>query len=179
MVVVALALFPKEMPAQSAVSKEYQIKAVFLFNFAQFVEWPSSAFANANAPFRIGVFGDDPFGGVLDETVRNESINNHKLVVQRVNTEDDLAGCQLVFISKSEKSRADKVLSGLSAKPVLTVGESDGFARQGGVINFYLENRKVRFEINPSMAQHQGLKVSSQLLSLGKIVKGEPGKEEK
>ncbi len=175
--VVALLFLPIRLPAQPAISKEYQIKAVFLYNFAQFVEWPATAFTNATAPICIGIVGDDPFGATLEETVRNESINNRKLVVHHVQSESELQGCHLIFVSKSEKRRLEEIFPKLNSRPVLTVGESDGFMRQGGVINFFLEDRKVRFEINPATAQQQGLRISSQLLSLAKIVKTAPGKE--
>ena len=158
------------LPAQTAASKEYQIKAAFLFNFAQFIEWPATAFTNTDMPFRIGILGDDPFGTSLEDTVQGETIHNHKIIVQRSREIGDLKNCQLIFIDKSEKNRVADVLSELDSKPTVTVSEIDGFARNGGVINFYLEEKKVRFEINPVAAQNDGLKISSQLLSLGKIV---------
>jgi hypothetical protein len=154
--------------AQTAASKEYQIKAAFLFNFAQFTEWPT--LTNDDTPFRIGVLGDNPFGVALDETVQGEAIKNHKITVQHAQRIADLKNCQMIFISKSEKKRISEILSRLDSAAILTVSEIEGFAESGGVINFYLEGKKVRFEINPAAARHEGLKISSQLLSLGKIV---------
>ena len=158
-------------------SKEYQIKAAFLFNFIQFVEWPPTVFKNADDPFRIGVLGQDPFNAALEETVQGETIINHKIIVEHPMQVDDLKNCQLIFISKSEKKHVTEILSALDDKPVLTVSEIEGFAERGGGINFYLEGNKVRFEVNPDAARHDGLKVSSQLLSLGKII--ETAKEAK
>jgi YfiR/HmsC-like len=169
-----LAFAPWNAQAQT---KEYQIKAAFLFNFAQFVEWPANAFASTNAPFCIGVLGDDPFGAALDETVQGETIDNRKIIVRRARQAGDLKNCQMIFVSKSEKKHVAEILSEMDSKPILTVSEVDGFARQGGIINFYLDGTKVRFEIDPSAARSDGLKISSQLLSLGKIV--QPAKEEK
>jgi hypothetical protein len=169
-----LALAPRATLAQS---KEYQVKAAFLFNFAQFVEWPDAAYAGTNASFCIGILGDDPFGAALEQTIQGETIGNHTLTVRRAHEVVDLKNCQMVFISKSEKSHVAEVMSVLGSRPVLTVGEVDGFARAGGGINFYLEGTRVRFEINPAAAQKGGLKISSQLLSLGKIVA--PAKEGK
>ena len=160
-----------------ATSKEYQIKAAFLFNFMQFVEWPPTVFKNANDPFRIGVLGQDPFNAALEDTVQGETISNHKIIVEHAMQVDDLKNCQLIFISKSEKKHVAEILSALDDKPVLTVSEIEGFAERGGGINFYLEGNKVRFEVNPDAARHDGLKVSSQLLSLGKII--ETAKEAK
>ena len=160
-----------------ATSKEYQIKAAFLFNFMQFVEWPPTVFKNTDDPFRIGVLGQDPFNAALEDTVQGETISNHKIIVEHAMQVDDLKNCQLIFISKSEKKHVTEILSALDDKPVLTVSEIEGFAERGGGINFYLEGNKVRFEVNPDAARHDGLKVSSQLLSLGKII--ETAKEAK
>ncbi len=156
--------------AQSTESKEYQIKAAFLLNFIQFVEWPPSVFTNANEPFRIGVLGENPFGSALEETVHDETVKNHKIIVQYAVGIKDLKDCQVIFISKSERKRLEGILLESDAKAILTVSEIDGFAQSGGIINFYLQGKKVRFEINPAAAQQEGLKVSSQLLSLGKII---------
>ena len=167
---VALALTPREAPAQPAVSKEYQVKAAFLFNFVQFVEWPPAAFTNSDAPICIGVLGEDPFGTALEETVRGETVRNRKLIVQRSRLVENLKDCQLIFISKSETERVSEILGNLDPAPVLTVGETQDFAQQGGIVNLYLAANKVRFEINPAAARRKGLKISSELLSLGKII---------
>lgn len=153
---------------------EYGLKAVFLFNFTQFVEWPSSAFASADAPLCIGVLGEDPFGATLDAAVRGESSRGRPLTVLRARDVDAVSGCQVVFISASEKTRVEAILARLAAGPTLTVGESDGFARQGGVIGFYRDGSKLRFEISASTARRKELKISAQLLSLGRIVEPAP-----
>jgi hypothetical protein len=163
--------------ARAQTSKEYQIKAAFLFNFAQFVEWPAAAFADASAPISIGVLGDDPFGAVLDQTIEGETINHRKLIVQRSQRVTDLKGCHLVFISKSEKLHLADIFDSLGSASVLTVSETENFARRGGIINFYLDGNKVRFEINAAAAQRKGIKISSQLLKLGKVVGAEQTKE--
>jgi hypothetical protein len=153
-------------------SKEYQLKAAFLFNFAQFVKWPANSFPSADVPFYIGILGDDPFGPALEETIQGETIDNHKLKVVRGRTFDDLKDCQLIFISKSEESHMAQIFAELDSRPILTVSEVGDFAKNGGDIDFYLSGGKVRFEINPQSAQRCGLKISSQLLNLGKIVTG-------
>jgi hypothetical protein len=171
------ALGSENVLADTSASKEYQIKAAFLFNFAQFVEWPSNTFTNADMPFTIGILGDDPFGKALDETVQGETIQTHKLVIRRSRQLEDLDGCQLIFVAKSEKGKLGEILPKLQSWKILTVSEMQGFANRGGVINFYVEGNKVRFEINLATAQREGLKISSQLLSVGKIVETEPAKE--
>lgn len=162
-----LALCPVVAAAQP---KEYQIKAAFLFNFAQFVEWPESVFTSSDAPFCVGVLGDDPFGSALDDAVHGEAIGSHKMSVQRSRQMADLKNCQMIFVSKSEKDRLPGILAAVGSRPVLMVGDVSDFARSGGEINFYLEGAKVRFEINPGAAQSCGLKFNAQLLSLGRIV---------
>jgi hypothetical protein len=152
-------------------SKEYQLKAAFLFNFAQFVKWPPNSFTNTDAPFCIGILGDDPFGSVLDETVQGETISNHRLTVVRSQRIEDLKDCQMIFVSRSEEGHVGEILSQIDSRPILTVSEVASFAQNGGDIDFYLSDGKVRFEINPQSALRCGLKISSQLLSLGKIVK--------
>ena len=174
---VLLCLLMLAPAALQAQTKEYQVKAAFLFNFAQFVDWPENAFTNADEPFCIGVLGDDPFGAALEQIIQGETIDGHKMTVQHSRLVVDLKNCQVVFVSKSEKGHIGEILPELGSRPVLTVGDIPGFARGGGDINFFLEGNKVRFEINPNAAQANGLKISSQLLSLGKIVSG--GKEGK
>lgn len=172
---LALAVLATPAAAQTAAPREYQIKAVFLFNFLQFVEWPSTVFAAADTPIRIGVLGDDPFGPALEEAVRDETIDGRRLTVRRSQRIEDMADCQLLFIGKSESRRLAEILSSLEGRPVLTVGEVGGFTRQGGIISFYADGKKVRFEINPATARRCGLKLSSQLLGLGRVVGDENG----
>jgi len=156
--------------APQEISREYQIKAAFLFNFAQFVEWPAGAFANPSAPLCIGILGNDPFGPALDQTVQGETIRSRPLVVTRSKQVEDLKDCQLVFISESERDRVGEVLAALDLQSVLTVSDIDRFAERGGVIRFFVQGNRVRFEINPTSARREGLKISSQLLALGRIV---------
>jgi len=153
---------------------EYQVKAAFVFNFVQFVDWPAAAFAAAESPLIIGVIGEDPFGPVLDATVKGEKINGRSLAVKRLAANDDPAACHVLFVSRSEQDRVGSLLERLKGAPVLTVSEQDGFARRGGVINFITLENKVRFEINPSAARRAGLSISSKLLNLARNVSSEP-----
>lgn len=158
-----------------AQSKEYQIKATFLFNFAQFVEWPTNTFSNADEPFCIGILGDDPFGAFLDETVHGEKINGHPLVVQRYHHAEEIGNCQLLFVSHSEAGRFEEILAGLKNKNVLTVGDTAGFCKAGGIIRFVTEQNKIHFRINPEGAKNANLAVSSKLLRLAEMV--QPGED--
>lgn len=176
---LAFLLFGPAMGALSAApvpSREYQIKAVFLYNFVQFVEWPDAAFTDPAEPLKIGVLGDDPFGAALDEAVRGETVRSRGLVVKRAQRLAELADCQLVFFAKEEAWQASAHLEKLNERPLLTVGDTPDFARRGGVIAFYSEGKKIRFELNAGLARKLGLKISSELLELGKIVGEEPAR---
>jgi hypothetical protein len=169
-----LVLIPGEARAQT---KEYQVKAAFLLNFAQFVEWPEAAFSGSDPPLRIGILGNDPFGPALEQILNGESIGNHKLTIRRAKQIEDLTNCQVVFVCSSEQNHLQEILARLDSHPVVTVSEVAGFAKQGGTINFYREQNKVRFEINTVSALKSGLKISSQLLRLGKIVEPSANKK--
>jgi hypothetical protein len=160
----------RPLPAQTAIPAEYQIKAVFLFNFAQFVEWPPEAFPEAQAPLVIGVLGEDPFGAYLDETVRGEKLNGHLVVVQRYRRAEEIGACHVLFISRSEADRLEPILAGLKGRSVLTVGDFDGFARRGGMIRFVRENNKIRLRIGLETAKAARMTISSKLLRPAQIV---------
>ena len=161
--------------AETAPYSEYQVKAVALWNFAQFVEWPATAFPDANAPVVIGVLGKDPFEKTLDEAVRGVTINSRKIVIHRAKLLEELGKCHLVFICQSEQSRLAPILAALQRGPVLTISELDQFARRGGIINLTVQEKNMRLEINVENAERQGLKISSKLLKLSKVVGGKEG----
>ena len=152
--------------AQGGPSPEYQIKAVFLFNLAQFVEWPPRAFPDPGAPLTIGVLGDDPFGGYLDETLRGERVNNRPLVLQRYRRTADVRTCQVLFISRSEDDHLEQIFATLRGRTTLTVGDSDGFIARGGMIRLVTERNKIRIRVNPEAVKSANLTLSSKLLRL-------------
>jgi hypothetical protein len=155
---------------------EYEVKAAFLYNFTKFVEWPPSAFAEGNAPLRLCVLGEDPFGRSLNAAVGvGEEVEGHRLTVVSTATLAHAAGCQILFVSRSERERLPQILAPLKSSPVLTVGDTKGFLDQGGIVNFILEGSKVHFEINPAAAEQAGLKISSKLLRLARIAGQKPG----
>jgi hypothetical protein len=159
--------------ARAQAPSEYQVKAAFLYNFAKFVEWPPDLFNNPRGPLVLCVAGKDPFGDFLEGIVQGKTANGHPLTIRRLQREGEARSCQILFISSSERNRVRPVLQSLNGASVLTVGETDGFAQQGGVINFTLEDNHVHFEINVDAAERAGLKISSKLLSLAKIVRAE------
>lgn len=154
--------------ARGQAANKYQVKAAFLYNFGRFVDWPANS---STDPFVIGILGDDPFHGALEATVKDKTIDGRQVLVNRVVSIDAARNCQVLFISPSESQKLPSILNSLKGSPVLTVGETTGFARLGGVINFRIEDYRVRFEINVDAAERAGLKISSKLLSLARIVK--------
>ncbi|HZI34074.1 MAG TPA: YfiR family protein [Candidatus Binatia bacterium] len=173
---LVLLIFDKFVPpAHAEISKEYQVKAVFLFNFTQFIEWPTNAFPGTNAPLTIGVLGADPFGKFLDATVRGETVNGHPIVVKRFRRAWDVKECQILFVSRSEEQRVKAILASLKDENVLTVSDIEGFAQSGGIIRFVTEDGKIHFRVNLEAAKDAGLMVSAKLLRLAEIV--EPGKD--
>jgi hypothetical protein len=152
---------------------EYQVKAAFLYNFAKFVEWPPDPPTNARAPILLCVAGNDPFGKVLDQTLLGKTANGHPFAIQRIRREEDARGCQILFTSSSDQRHIRSLLAILKGSSVLTVGETEGFPRLGGIINFTLEEDKVRFEINVDAAERARLKISSRLLRVAKVVRDE------
>lgn len=170
-IVCCLALWTSRAPAaEPAPSAEYQIKAVFLFNFAQFVEWPARAFADARAPLVIGILGDDPYGAYLDDLVKGEKIGERPLVVRRYRDLAEVAGCHVLFVSRSESDRFPRILSSLKGQSVLTVSDADTFSREGGMIRFVADNGKIRLGINVEAAKACGLIISSKIIRPATIV---------
>jgi hypothetical protein len=161
---------PGRTPAQEPPAKEYQLKAVFLFNFAQFVDWPASAFPAPDTPLVIGILGRDPFGTYLDETVRGETVKGHPLAVQRFRRVEDITTCHILFISGAEEGRLEQVLAGLKGRSILTVGDVEGFAARGGMIRFLTDQNRIRLRINLEVAKADDLTVSSKLLRPAEIV---------
>jgi hypothetical protein len=142
---------------------EYQVKAAFLFNFLKFVEWPAAA---NDSPWVIGVLGHDPFGEVLDQTVLGKIVNGRRVEVRRYSRLNDVKDCNILFISRADFERSGTPVQ----KGLLTVGEAPGFLKSGGIINFYLEDKHLHFEIRALGAHTAGLQVSSQLMKLGRAL---------
>jgi hypothetical protein len=154
----------------AAAANEYQVKAVFLFHFSRFVEWPATAFASPEAPFVLGVYGHDPFGADLDELVEGETVNGRPLVVRRLRNVADAAACQIVFIHQSEARRLDDVLSAVGRRSTLTVSDLPGTAQRGVMIRLVTEKGRVRMRVNVDSARAAELKISSNLLRAAEIV---------
>jgi hypothetical protein len=153
-----------------AIAAEYQVKAVFVFNLAQFAEWPAAAFTATNAPIVIAVLGDNPFGTFLEELVRDEKVGGRALVVRRCREIDETDGSHILFVSRSGAPPVAQIVTTLKGRSVLTISDADSFARTGGMVQFVMEGGKVRLRVNVMAAKACGLTISSKILRPATIV---------
>jgi len=156
---------------ESPRTSEYRLKAGFLFNFVQFVDWPPSATQDSQPSLLIGILGDDPFGTFLDEIVRGERLGARSIQVRRYRRIADIEECNILFISRSENERVAEILSAVKNRPVLTVSDGDGFASQGGIIQFFTDKNRIRIRINLDAAEAANLTISSKLLRVAEVVR--------
>jgi hypothetical protein len=161
------------LPAQQQPpAPEYQVKAAFLYNFAKFVEWPEQD-RIARAPIIFGILGEDPFGPELDAAVRNRSIEGRAIAIVRYRSLEELEPCHVLFVSESEDERLPNILEALADRSTLTVGDTHRFAARGGIIGFTMERQRIRFEVNLEAAKRAGIRISSRLLRLARVVRDE------
>lgn len=153
--------------AEQSIPLEYQVKAAFLLNFTKFVEWPTDGFTDRTAPVTICIDGDTPVVLALDQMLEGELVGNRKVVMLR-SPPDPAKSCQVLFIGKAEHEAAKLIAN--AGRNVLTVGESDRFLSDGGMINFVIDNRRVRFDINQNSVANSALKLSSKLFSVARRV---------
>jgi uncharacterized protein DUF4154 len=173
LVVFVCLRYPLDLCAQSDPA-EYRVKAAFLFHFSQFVEWPPETFKDTSAPLIYCTIGEDPFYGALDQTLSGKTVGTRALRVQHLKLPQEAQSCQVLFIGAGEKKQQGEAMAMANGHPVLTVGESDHFAQEGGIIGFCLEENKIRFEINLDAAEKANLRISARLLALAKTVIGHP-----
>ena len=152
-------------------SLEYPLKLAFLYNFTKFVDWPSDSFHDPGASLAICIIANDPFSPDLEAELRTRTVGSHPVEIKTLRSNDALSVCHMVFVPVTEKSQAARIVSGLKGSNTLTVGEIEGFAVEGGIINLTVEENKLHFEVNPLAAERAGLKISSRLLSMATIVK--------
>jgi hypothetical protein len=172
---------PSAHAQDASTSSEYLVKAGFIYNFANLVQWPSTAFSQPDSPIVIAVLGEDHFGVTLDRVLQGKKVNGRSFVVKRLKTMAELLksvaelkDCQILFVSSSEMVHLSEAIQLVKGIPVLTIGDTPGFANRGGIINLVLEDNKVRFEVNVDAAKQADLNISSRLLALAKIVPQSP-----
>jgi hypothetical protein len=149
---------------------EYQVKAAFLYNFARFVEWPEQSFKTDKDPMRICVIGQDTLDKSLEQTVNGRTVLGRPFVITDISDIRQTADCQMLFVGSSEQKRLKAILAAIRSPGILTVGEADDFASQGGIVNFKVDAGRVRFEINVDAAARAKLRISSKVLNLAQIV---------
>lgn len=171
-VVAATALFATASAAvpTTTIQEEYQLKAVFLFNFLQFVDWPATSFTDASSPFYVCVLGNDPFGHQLDDVMAGERLEGRPIVIERHEDVTDTSRCHLIFIAQDSVTRRQHSLESLQNKSVLTVSDADNFANEGGVIELDVQNNHIKLLVNLQAASEAQLRVSSKLLRKAQIV---------
>ena len=157
--------------AQNPRPTDYQVKATYLYNFGRFVEWPGQVAAAQGGSFTVCVLGQDPFGPSLDATLAGETIGGKTVVAKRISSAEESGDCQILFLSLTDDSRLNKIIADLDKKAVLTVSDMSQFVKRGGMIQFVLEGKKVRFEVNLMATQHAGLTLSSELLKVATAVR--------
>lgn len=166
-----LCLVLSPITAHAQPVEEYQLKAAVLYNLAKFVDWPPSVFKSPTDPIAICVLGDSPIGAALQKAVSNELIEDRRFLIRQLPDVQRAEGCQIFFFSSSEKTHWHSIFSEFSAGGVLTVGESDRFVLEGGMVNLKIEGGKIRIQVNLASTQRAGVQISSKLLSLAQIVK--------
>jgi len=156
--------------ASGGPPSEYEVKAVFLFNFSQFVSWPPEAFSAADAPMIIAVLGSDPFGHELDAVVRGERLGTHPLEVRRYRDVSEVTNCQILFIDRSEARQLPEIVQALRGRSILTVSDIDEGTRAGLMIDLVKQSDRIRLRINVAAARAGRLTISSKLLRPAEIV---------
>jgi hypothetical protein len=170
LLVFAALLFGVRVDAQSPVA-EAQVKAMFVYNFLKFVEWPVATFLGARDPFVVVIIGEGATADATERFLSSKAIGERQLVVRRARWDQSLAGVRAAFVVERDEKKLRRVLDAAATAGVLTIGEGDNFTTSGGVIGLLVQDRKVRFDVDTSAAQHAGLRVSSKLLALTRVVR--------
>ena len=168
--VVGVCFFASKAAADHTNYTEYQVKGAFLYNFARFVDWNTDA--GTAESFDIAILGHDPFGAQLDRSLRGRELDGKPIRIRRIRDLAQLENARLLFVSRSEAVTHKSVLAGLDRRCVLTVADFPGFARSGGVIEFFMKNQSVRFRVNLDAANRAGLRLRPNLLRLAEVVEG-------
>jgi hypothetical protein len=161
---------PVTLASAASVSREYQLKAAFLFSFTKFTEWPANSLPSPTSPIVIGVLGRNPFGGELARIVRSRTVNGHPLVVASFVTVEQARQAHVVFLPGGDPQEIARAIAVLGPLPVLTVGESAGFLKAGGVVSMAVADDRVTFGIDVAAAERASLRISAQLQKLATVV---------
>ncbi len=171
--ILSIHLIPSKAMAQEQVSRAYVIKAGFIYNFTRFIKWPPTENPfEGNGKFNICVTGDNPFGSILHRLEEKHRLKEHPLKIKLDVSHADFQGCHILFVSFSERFNVEQIVEQTKDFPILTVGDTEGFAERGIDINLLVVENKVKFQISKQCLDAKGFKVSSELLDLATIVRG-------
>ncbi|MBC7839187.1 MAG: YfiR family protein [Nitrospiraceae bacterium] len=159
--------------SQAAAGTEQELKIAFLYNFAKFVEWPEKQLVSVEHVFSICIIGNDKMHEMAGQLLRDKQIQGRKVVTYVPRSPEQIRKCQILFVDSSATERIEGEWGVIGNAPILTVGETESFVRQGGIIHFFVEEGTIRFAISPKAAERAELKISSKLLKLGRIVEAE------
>jgi hypothetical protein len=169
---IACAMVSPWLAAAESPRSEYEVKAAFLLNFASLVEWPVAALGDAGEPLVLGVLGEEEVDETIERGIQGRTVDHRPVRVVRLSGTEQLESCHIVFVSAAKRALNGEVIAASRGHNVLTIGETRDFASQGGIINFFRQGKKIRFEVNREAAERAQLRVSSRLLRLAKIVSG-------
>ncbi len=159
------------LQAQSTISRDRHIKAAFLYNFGNYVQWPKQCFAGPQSPFVIGILGNNSIGTALDAVAAKKRLQDRRIVIKRFESLKEYTPCHILFVPRATDPKVQvAAIAKLRTAGVLLVGETPSFADRGGTVNFFTQQNRMRFEINQEAAKLEGLKISAKLLSLAKLV---------
>ncbi|MCA1659830.1 MAG: YfiR family protein [Verrucomicrobiaceae bacterium] len=172
--VAAIILLAGVLPGghtSAALPNEYALKSVFLYNFCRFIDWPGAAFAGPDDPIVIGIFGEDPFGPLLNEAVQGETFHGRGIRIEYYRNPRDVTRCHLLFVSGSETPRVGDVLAAVAGRSIVTVGETESFLERGGMISLVADRNRIRLLVNPEPLRAAKVDVSSKLLRVAEITR--------
>lgn len=152
-------------------SLEARVKGAFIFNFVQFTSWPDGTFPKADSPIIVGIVGTTSVSQVLDAIAAQKLVNGRRIELHQFNSTDDLTACHVVILGPDMHDNADRIMRAIRSKEILTIADFDGFTDAGGIIQFFVEDNKERFEVNTLAAERAHLQLSSKLLKLAKVVR--------
>jgi len=169
---VVIAVVTATLPCRAdAPTREYLVKAAFIYNFTQFVQWPTDALGDQDTPFIVAVVGDNPFDSALEHAVADKTVEGHPIVVRYFSSADQIQACHLLFVPASQDGATSAILGKVANMPVLSVGEGDSFLPSGGGIRLFIEDGRMRFELDPDVLEASNLKASAKLMKLARIYK--------
>lgn len=162
--------------AEPREDREALVKAAFLFHFVEFVDWPDTVRIQPGSTIRVGILGEDPFGETIDQVFAEPSSDGHRFEIVRASDPSELADCRVVYVALDDAATVRDVIDAFESGSVLTIAHREGFATEGGHVNFFVEDDRLRFEVNLEAVQDAGLRLSSRLLKLARIVDPAPGR---